>query len=637
LQINFFNSRAPALLSAPPLIRSFLVFSTVFIIISGIALSIGKDLILSLSVQSPSNIAVQVFFDTGDGFKYNQSIMSIVRADTVDTLRIKMPGNTKRIRFDPATAPVEVSVQDLKLHRNLMTKGSPLLEKCLVILKQVELTTEQRNGFQIRSSGKDPQILIPESCIPQSGIPARLLAIYLANLVLVSVLAAWALNSAWNSRRTVVLAMISIAAGMLIMLVLLVVIFSKVNLHPDENSHIAASTFFQSHWFKLAIDHPSMLKTLIPGWGTSYLFLNDIVYSLSEKVTGFLVPLGVPDYLRYRLYNFVLLPTLLILYIADRRNGIWFLLAFVLTSQSWYLFAYFNGDALGMFFSLLLAYFFVSHRKEIELFFWERSGLNLAVAGFYALCVLVLFTRLHYTIFVFFIIGLILVSRLGQSGIRSILKVSVRLAIFLLLVLLPLGAAELKDQVVNGFDKQETIKMVRKSHQNPEFNAEYIMNTGSNPHLLHFKQLGHPYSELFTKHPWVEWSFQSFFGVYGYMDIKATHAFYTLSSILGMGLTLIFLVYSAARSDKCFRLILAWLLLFVCLVIIQSSMYSWLNGFQAQGRYLLSIIPMIAVALALNPLRDRVPRPGVQFYVLVIFLVNVTGFAVYGVLPMINP
>jgi hypothetical protein len=65
-------------------------------------------------------------------------------------------------------------------------------------------------------------------------------------------------------------------------------------------------------------------------------------------------------------------------------------------------------------------------------------------------------------------------------------------------------------------------------------------------------------------------------------------------------------------------------------------MYSWLNGFQAQGRYLLAIIPMIAVALALNPIGKKVPRLYVQSFLLVVFLLNLVGFTLYGVIPMIS-
>ena len=243
---------------------------------------------------------------------------------------------------------------------------------------------------------------------------------------------------------------INIIAGALIVLVLSVVIFSRVNLHPDEFSHIAASTYFQNHWFKLAVDHPSMLQTLIPGWGTSYLFLNDIVYSLAEKTTGLLANLGVADFLRYRLFNFALLPIALVLFLVDRRNGLWFLLAFALSTQTWYLFSYFNGDALSMFFSLLLGFYYVSHRSNIDPFFWGQAKFNKTVALFYLLCVLVMFTRLHYAIFVFFIIGLIFVSNATELNFKSALKPITRLAMFLVLIALPFGAAELKDQWVNN-------------------------------------------------------------------------------------------------------------------------------------------------------------------------------------------
>lgn len=613
--------------------RFLLVLSAVFVVLFGFTYSKSEELVLSLSVLPSDDAVLQLYFDTDDGLRL---ISSRVEGGEEKVVKFRMPGDTKSIRLDPAVRPLDLVVNSLVLHRVSATPGNQLPHKCLLAQNHVKLITEEEHVLRIESIGNDPQLLIRENCIPQSEFSWNELAYYLTSLVLVSMVAALAFNAAWPSRRTIVPALISITAGSLIILALLLVLLSTVNLHPDEHSHIAASAFFQNHWFKLAVDHPSTLQTLIPGWGSSYLFLNDIVYSVAEKTSAFLVPFEVPDYLRYRLFNFVLLPILLFLFIADRRNGAWFLLAFVLSTQTWYLFSYFNGDALGMFFSFLLAYHFVSNRSRIEGFFWERSEFSSSIAGLYALCVMVLFTRLHYTIFVFFIIGLIPVLRLPQGDFKSVANVSVRTALFLLLVTLPVGLVELKDQWVNDFAKAEAIGVVQEDHKRPEFKFEHIEETGKNPHLLHLRRLGHPYSDLFKKHPWVEWSYQSFFGVYGFMNIKAPESFYLLSSILGMGLTFAFLLYSAVRARWRFRIVFIYLVVFVSLVIVQSTMYSWLNGFQAQGRYLLAIVPMIAVVLALNPIRKKVPKLYLQSYLLAIFLLNIVGFAAFGVIPMIS-
>ena len=65
-------------------------------------------------------------------------------------------------------------------------------------------------------------------------------------------------------------------------------------------------------------------------------------------------------------------------------------------------------------------------------------------------------------------------------------------------------------------------------------------------------------------------------------------------------------------------------------------MYSWLFNFQAQGRYMLAIIPMIAVVLALAPSRQKLQPVSIQEYVVLVYLFNSVGFAIFGVLPMIG-
>ena len=82
---------------------------------------------------------------------------------------------------------------------------------------------------------------------------------------------------AFPSRQRAVSVLLYTAIGAVVFQVLIVALYSGYNLHPDEFSHFGASAYFQNHLFKLAVDHPAMLNTLIPGWGSSYLFLNDIV------------------------------------------------------------------------------------------------------------------------------------------------------------------------------------------------------------------------------------------------------------------------------------------------------------------------------------------------------------------------
>jgi hypothetical protein len=440
----------------------------------------------------------------------------------------------------------------------------------------------------------------------------------------------------WSFRRRLIPVLLYASIGVMLFQVLIVALFSRFNLHPDEFCHVFASSYFQEHWFKMAVDHPDMLKTLIPGWGSSYLFLNDIVYSLAEKTTSVLSMLGFDDYLRYRLFNFLLLPILLLVFLADRRNGIWFLLALGLTSQTWYLFAYFNADALGMFSSFLLGYYFITKRTEIERFFWEKPQFSAVILGFYILCVLIFFTRLQYAIFVFFILGLIYVTKLIERDFWTLMRGSIRILIFLLLVTVPVGMAELKDQITNDFENDTAIEKIREENKRPEFKKQHIIATGKNPHNLFLKGTGTPYFDLFTEHPWLESSFISFFGVYGYMNIGAPILFYVISSFVGVGLTLIFLSVSAFRASSRFRIVVAFFFFSAFLVLIQSTMYSWLHAFQPQGRYMLAIIPMLAVVLALNPMQDKLPKLRIQCYTLLVYLVNGAGFAVYGVLPMIG-
>ena len=615
------------------LLSQFVLFKSM---VSLVQLYKSNAIELSIHVEPDESTVFQAFFDLGNGFNAFNSRDIRVKGGVENLVQFSFPASTKRIRLDPANLPTEVILRDLNISRGKKSGGALDIGQCLETRNQVTMRTSESHGVNISTTGRDPQLLIPDRCITNVKITTKDFVPNFVSIAVVLIILLPVFKISRYSQLRLVSFLLYATVGLVVFQVLIVVLLSKYNLHPDEFSHVATSLFYQDHWFKLPYDHPAMLETLIPQWGSSYLFLNDITYWLAEKSTAFLSILDIETIVRYRLFNYALLIILLLIYLPDRRNGIYFLLAIGLTSQTWYLFSYLNGDALSMFFSLLLGYVYISKRSEIESFFWEGNRVSAAILMFYTLSVLVFFTRLHYAIFVFFLLGLILLVEIPNRDFRTLLKGSKRLLIFFILLTLPVAMAELKDQIVNDFEKQSRTGTIVQDHKRPEFKLEYIIETGKNPHLKQLKNTGTPYTDLFTKFGWQKKSFVSFFGVYGYVNIFAPKLIYLLSSLVGMGLTLLYLLKCAIRSNLRYRIASAFFFFSTFLVLIQSSIHSWTHAFQPQGRYLLAIIPMLAVTLALRSSTPKQRSTSIKLYIILIYLINASAFAFYGVFPMMD-
>lgn len=105
-------------------------------------------------------------------------------------------------------------------------------------------------------------------------------------------------------------------------------------------------------------------------------------------------------------------------------------------------------------------------------------------------------------------------------------------------------------------------------------------------------------AEMFRP-PW-KWHLATFLsatGHYGWLEYRSPTPYYVLLGA-AYGVLALYWVWSAARSrDADAWLHLFGFCIFSCLTVGVSFWHSWTNDFQAQGRYLFPILPMLAVGL----------------------------------------
>lgn len=608
----------------------FLIAMTICIVLW--ALERARPLQLSYEIYVEHATKTQVYFDTGLGFHETQKREVSVPPKVKKRITLTLPSRTEQIRIDPATSNNTVTVKSVSLKRSNDVVGQVITSDCFVSNQNVQVFSPSAGELRIQAIGADPQLIISRGCVPAQKSSKELKKFIPGMVVLICVGLFLFLVARRVEYRGVFLVQAALLFLILIQL-LAIVNLSEFNIHPDEKGHVLASTFYQDHWMKTRADSPEMLRSLIPSWGFSYLYLADVVYFLAEKTTSFLTLFSLDGHTRYRFFNFVLLSMLLATFFRDARNGLFFISAIGLTPQIWYLFSYFNGDGFSLFASLLLCYYFVMKRDPLVDYFWKDSRFNSTVLWFAAMCCLVIVTRLQYAVVVAFCFLLIFILKPGDRRWNHLMPVLGKTLFMSMAILLVVGLFELREQQVNGFEKSQLIANVEKQHVITELSKADILETGNNPYNLYLRDLGVPLVDLLMEHPWLKDSITSLLGVYGYFNFTSSNAFYWISGLCGFGMVIVGLVFLLSHGKAHDRKIVFLSCLAIFWVFFQSLMLSWMVGFQPQGRYLMAVIPIIATCFCL--VQKRLPMPLVRGWTLVIYMVNCSGFTLYGVLPML--
>ncbi len=129
---------------------------------------------------------------------------------------------------------------------------------------------------------------------------------------------------------------------------------------------------------------------------------------------------------------------------------------------------------------------------------------------------------------------------------------------------------------------------------------------------------------MVTVERWFEKSFRTGVGVFGYFTISATESFYDLVRWTGFGLFFfvfgsIFLRGGLVNSG----LALSVLGLSGALVAV-SLHHSWTVDFQAQGRYLFPILPMLGILYAKT--EEKIYQPVLALGVTAMYLLGIYVF-----------
>jgi len=501
-----------------------------------------------------------------------------------------------RLRIDTHDYAGEVTLKRMVINQEgyepIVFEDSTSFET-LVPLQQIDNIKIDENGLSVQSIGNDPyfEVFISPHCfgVDKLWLFTRMVVIFILTFIVVYVC----------SPLVKKFDFVPILLFGIWLLVLTMAGISRENVHPDEYVHIAATSYYADNWLPPAADDPSVRNTYSV-YGFSRLNSCEIYYLLSGKTYKLLQFFELPATFAYRFFNVALFG---VIFLFSTRNVYARIAAlpYLVSSQIWYVFSYCGSDAFALFLTYFATYQLINPNSILHRYLKGGGGLLRLIA----LVVLpisfgMLFTlKMNYYPFVGFLY-LVLGWRIffTDEYYWEKKKSLQRLILITLLGFTFLGVRVGADYVMNGDDKNGKIAALQEEYANYEHKPSTPQEEKGS--TLYMKDRGVSFTDLVSKYHWDIRTFQSSFGVFGYLNIISSHHYYLIVKWFGAALVMFILISSFIRGG----ILGAGASVVACgvsfLLVLASLHHSWVADFQPQGRYLFPVIPMFGICLGHN-------------------------------------
>jgi len=389
-----------------------------------------------------------------------------------------------------------------------------------------------------------------------------------------------------------------VPAGLLIAAAsaLAIATISRPNTHPDEFVHLYDAQYYASHFAPPEVCAEDARHTY-SNYGVSRLDKREIAYYAGGRYLQLIEFIPGPDYLKLRYLNVSMLFILAFLALRHKRARFLFL-PLLLTPQAWYLFAYYNSDALSLFAVALLAYqVFVPQSMLRRLLNGERPpGMVFWVLGLGLIVAMQFWLKLNFMFYP------ILLAMLGASWWllnRRLPDMRHSLPIVLALVLgtsLYLGW-EIKRHAVNDFATAQKIADCQEVTAAKGFKPSTPLDKLD--FTLRLRDRGVTLREMLVNMDWAQRTFYTALGAYGYTQYLSPDRHYVLASGLIMLFFLYLIVLVSIKGGGMGRLSVLSVLAAMIGLVLAVIINNWLQSFQTQGRYLLVFLPMTGTLCAM--------------------------------------
>jgi len=531
--------------------------------------------------------------------------------------------NVEKIRIDPIEYAGQCTIQKITFQQ----KGlQPIVLKKEADFLQLQPKNEivhqkfSDNGFTFTSGGKDPFFeLRPEIKKGNFNWTEELF-----KLLLISGIVALIYFSTCNLFENYQFVPLFLSA--ILIMVTVMAVISKRNSHPDEYVHLQAAQYYTDHWLPPVIEDPDIRDTY-SGYGASRLNTYEVYYFIAGKLKKVISLFNLPDYLSFRLINVLFLSIILIYTIKIPLTRV-LAVPLLISPQVWYIFSYANGDALGLLLSFIAGCQILLPDSMLNSYLRKNDNSSnvfyiLFLAGLLTLLLLLKKNYLFFVAFLFFCLVLQVYRQEDRERRKLIIIRLITLSIISFsLVGLRFGA----DYYVNGLDRATKLKQVEEKFAYYDYNPKTELK--DQHALLFLKKRGYSLKYVAFDAHWLEKTFRSFFGVYGYLSISAPSNYYQLVRQVTILFFSFFFLSILFRAGFMNSLLATSFLFLVATMVGASLIHSWISDFQPQGRYLMPFIPMIGLLFGL--LKRYIHTYMTSIFVSVLFIFSMYSFIYIG-------
>lgn len=477
-------------------------------------------------------------------------------------------------------------------------------------------------GFVVESTGKDPQFRYPvdlqKSSFSYLQEFVRILCIFIAIFCFF-----YLTKDIRHEAQYIPLLFAAVFS-----LVIVMASISGGNTHPDEYVHYGASQYYMTNWLPPAADDPSIRDTYSV-YGVSRLNNHEVAYFFLGKFAQLLTPFKLPDYLKLRMFNVLLFGVILLCifrYEEVRLPAV----PFLLTPQLWYVFSYCDSDAFALFISFVVSCQVVLPGSMLNSWLKGENNNNSAVKVvlFGLVCALLFLLKTNYYFFIVFVFGYLVWCNLFYDNRVDIKRFCKRIFLVIFVGLCLAGLRIGIEYSVNGLDRSSKIAELREELADPLYKPSTPLEQ-KHSHLYR-KAKGESLEEFIKIQRWFGKTFRSTFGVYGYFTASASRAYYDSVRLAGTAF-LVYCVFAVLiRGGMAGNLLLAYCFCCATGLIGASIWHSWTADFQAQGRYLFPIIPMLSILIV--HIRPFLPTAGFRLLLLSAFMLSFYSFVYVALL-----
>ena len=402
---------------------------------------------------------------------------------------------------------------------------------------------------------------------------------------------------------------------------------SNVNTHPDEKTHLDNASYYADHFVPPQVCAAETRYTYTD-YGVSRLDKREIAYYVAGRYLQLLAFVPGQDYLKLRFLNVAML--FVLAWLAFKSvTARYLFLPLLLTPQAWYLFSYYNSDALSLFAVTLMAYqVFVPQSMIRRLLSGERPpGMVFWVLAIALIMAMQYWVKLNY---MFYPILLLMLGASWWLVNRRLPDLQNLMPIMLSLVMgTTLYAGwELKRHAVNDFQTSEKITACMEITAAKRFKPSTPVDKLDTQFRL--RDRGVSLQEMLVEWQWAKRTYSTGMGAYGYTEYLNSDRHYRLAGVLLVLFFLYVVLMIAIRGNAMARLSVLSVLAAMAGITMAAIINNWTQSFQTQGRYLMVYLPLLGTLMAMYS--DKLNEKWLSLLALAAFMLGLYSFYAVGLL-----